>query len=125
MYKILYKNKEDSIDMKKNYVKLAASLFAAIMLTTGCTNTGTNGTGNTNTDGTTVQSGNIITESDARQIALERAGLETATFTEQRYDSYEQEYEFEFYTDEKKYDCNVSATDGRILEYDEENILNR
>lgn len=111
--------------MKKNYVKLAASLFAAIMLTTGCTNTGTNGTGNTNTDGTTVQSGNIITESDARQIALERAGLETATFTEQRYDTYEQEYEFEFHTDEKKYDCNVSATDGRILEYDEENILNR
>ena len=41
------------------------------------------------------QQENTLTESSARQIALEKAGVETATFTKQEYDSSEAEYEFE------------------------------
>lgn len=123
--------------MMKNYKKIIAALFVtASILTTGCTRTNTdgntNGTANatTNTDGTTntadgsTQKEPVLTETEARKIALERAGLETATFTKQKYDTYDGEYEFEFYANDKEYDCDVNAIDGTITEYDED-IINQ
>lgn len=138
----------------KNYRKIVAALFvSAAILTTGCTRSNTDGT-NTNTDGTTNTTTNtdgttngtantatntdgttnttdsttkkeaVITETEARQIALKRAGLDEATFTEQKYDAYDGEYEFEFYADDKEYDCDVNAIDGTITEYDED-IINQ
>ena len=126
----------------KNYKKIFAALFVtAAILTTGCTRSNTDGNANTNdttnattnmdgtdnaatnTDGTTTKEP-VLTESEARQIALKRAGLDAATFTEQKYDAYDGEYEFEFYADDKEYDCDVNAIDGTITEYDED-ILNR
>lgn len=128
----------------KNYKKIIAALFvSAAILTTGCTRSNTNGNANTdgntngtanattndtnntatNTDGTTTKEP-VLTESEARQIALKRAGLEGATFTEQKYDAYDGKYEFEFYANDKEYDCDVDAIDGTITEYAED-ILNR
>ncbi|MBQ8558460.1 MAG: PepSY domain-containing protein [Tyzzerella sp.] len=130
--------------MMKNHKKIIAALFVtAAILTTGCTrtntdgntNTNNNGTANTttNADGTTNNATNtdgttpkepVLTETEARKIALERAGLESATFTQQKYDAYDGEYEFEFYANDKEYDCDVNAIDGTITEYDED-IVNR
>lgn len=130
--------------MMKNYKKIIAALFVtAAILTTGCTRSNTDGNTNTNNDGTANTTTNadgttnnatntdgttpkepVLTETEARKIALERAGLESATFTQQKYDAYDGEYEFEFYANDKEYDCDVNAIDGTITEYDED-ILNR
>lgn len=97
--------------MKKKYQKFITALLAVTTIfMTGCAR---NNAGNADT-----RTAALLTETDARQIALQKAGLETATFTKQEYDSYETEYEFEFYAGDKEYDCNVSALDGAITEYD-------
>lgn len=101
--------------------------------TSGNNNTGNNGVGNnsnnnagnngSNTSGNNNASGhkNTLSEADARQVALKKAGLETATFTKQEYDANDVEYEFEFHTNEKEYDCDVNAIDGSIRNYSVEN----
>ena len=110
--------------MKKQYLKTMATLFAAtFLLLTGCgaNNTADNNTGNNS--GT--EQTNKLTEADARQIALKKAGLETATFTKQEYDANESEFEFEFHTDAKEYECDVNAIDGSIHNYSVENMENK
>lgn len=68
---------------------------------------------------------NLIAEADARQIALQKAGLETATFTKQEYDAMDTEYDFEFLTETKKYECEISALDGSIKDYSVEERYDR
>ena len=110
--------------MKKHISKIPAFLLAGtLLITTGCganntadNNTGNNNNGNNNLTGQE----NALTEADARQIALQKAGLESATFTKQEYDSHDKEYEFEFHTDSTEYDCDVSASDGTIRSYSTE-----
>lgn len=105
--------------MKKQYLKTMATLFvAAFLLLTGC---GANNARNNSADNNVSGQENALTEADARQIALQKAGLETATFTKQEYDANESEFEFEFHTDDKEYDCDVNATDGTINNYSVEN----
>ena len=123
--------------MKKQYLKTMAILFVTTLLfLTGCgannmtdNNTGDNGSSSngSNTAGNNNGAGheNKLTETDARQIALKKAGLETATFTKQEYDSNDKEYEFEFHTDDKEYDCDVNAIDGSIHNYSVENMENK
>lgn len=67
----------------------------------------------------------LITEADARQIALQKAGLETATFTKQEYDAMDTDYEFEFVTDTQKFECEISALDGTIKDYSVEERYDR
>lgn len=108
-------------NMKKYNSKISAFLLAsALFITTGCgaTNTADGNTGNNNSS----KQGNTLTEADARQIALQKAGLETATFTKQEYDSHDKEYEFEFHTDTMEYDCDVNEADGAIRNYSVEEI---
>lgn len=137
--------------MKKHNIRIMAILFAATLLfVTGCgannttdnNNTGNNGnntSGNNNTGNNGSNSNNnagnngnnsnnnasghknTLSEADARQVALKKAGLETATFTKQEYDANDVEYEFEFHTNEKEYDCDVNAIDGSIRNYSVEN----
>ncbi len=107
--------------MKKHNSKIPAFLLAGtLLITTGCgaNNTADNNADNTGTNGTQAQ--NMITETEARQYALQKAGLETATFTKQEYDSHDKEYEFEFHTDSTEYDCDVNASDGTIRSYSTE-----
>lgn len=102
--------------MKKHNFKTMVILFAAtLLLVTGC------GANNTADNNNASEQGSTLTEADARQIALEKAGLETATFTKQEYDANDVEYEFEFHTNEKEYDCDVNAIDGSIRNYSVEN----
>lgn len=111
--------------MKKQYLKTMGILFAATLLfVTGC---GANNTKDNNNNGNNNASGqeSRLSEADARQIALKKAGLETATFTKQEYDSNDMEYEFEFHTDDKEYDCDVNAIDGSIHNYSVENMENK
>jgi len=93
--------------MKNRNRKISAILFTAtLLLMAGCGN-------NQNHS----QQENTMTESSARQIALEKAGIETATFTKQEYDPSDQEYEFEFHTEDKAYECDISAVDGSIKSF--------
>lgn len=115
--------------MTKHNSKIPAFLLAGtLLITTGCgannnvdSNTGNNNTGNIGNNNTgnnnSSEQENTLTEADARQIALQKAGLETATFTKQEYDSHDKEYEFEFHTDAMEYDCDVNAADGAIRNY--------
>jgi uncharacterized membrane protein YkoI len=106
--------------MENHNSKIPAFLLAGtLIITTGCGAGGNNTAGNNNSS----EQGNTITEADARQIALQKAGLETATFTKQEYDSHDKEYEFEFYTDTMEYDCDVNAADGGIRNYSVEERL--
>lgn len=66
-----------------------------------------------------------ITEADARQIALDKAGLENATFTKQEYDATESNFDFEFHTDTKEYECEVNALNGEIKDYSVEERYER
>ncbi len=93
--------------MKKHNMKILVTLCAVtLFLITGC--------GNTNNKS---QQKSTMTESEARQIALEKAGVETATFTKQEYDSSDAEYEFEFHTEDKAYECDINAIDGSIKSF--------
>lgn len=108
--------------MKKHNFKTMVILFiATLLLVTGCGANNTadnNNAGNNNASGNnTSTQGTTLTEADARQIALEKAGLETATFTKQKYDANDVEYEFEFHTQDKEYDCDVNAIDGSVRNY--------
>lgn len=114
--------------MKKQHLKTMAIMFVTLLLfLTGCgannmTDYNANNSGSNTTDNNNgTEHGNKLTEADARQIALKKAGLETATFTKQEYDSNDKEYEFEFHTDDKEYDCDVNAIDGSIHNYSVEN----
>ena len=99
----------------KRYHKIPTFLLvSALLMTTGC---GANNTTDNNNDNNGTQAHGMITEADARLLALQKAELETATFTKQEYDSHDQEFEFEFYTDYMEYDCDVSAADGTIRSY--------
>ncbi len=92
--------------MKKQNTKISTIIFAILLLLiTGCSNNNSS------------QQENTLTESSARQIALEKAGIETATFTKQEYDSSDQEYEFEFHTEDKAYECDINAIDGSIKSF--------
>ena len=84
-------------------------LLTGIFILTGCAQIQTPKTG-------------MISEADAKVIALEKAGLETATFTEQHYDVEDVEYEFEFHTDTTEYECEVDARTGTIKNFDSEPI---
>lgn len=92
--------------MKKQNTKISTIIFTILLLLIiGCSNNNH------------AQQENTLTESSARQIALEKAGIETATFTKQEYDSSEAEYEFEFHTEDKEYDCDINAIDGSIKSF--------
>ena len=73
----------------------------------------------------TTPPADLISEADARQIALQKAGLETATFTKQEYDAMDTDYEFEFITDTQKYECKINALDGSIKDYSVEERYDR
>lgn len=91
-------------------------LLTGIFILTGCAQIQTpNAT-------TESQKTGMISEADAKVIALEKAGLETATFTEQHYDAEDVEYEFEFHTDTTEYECEVDARTGTIKNFDSEPI---
>ena len=63
-----------------------------------------------------------LTEAEARTIALRRAGLETAVFTQLKLDRDDGKavYELEFRAGGMEYDCDVDAVTGAVLDYDAE-----
>lgn len=97
-------------------MKKLALLLVGVFVLTGCTQVQTP---NTTTE---EQKTGMISEADAKVIALEKAGLETATFTEQKYDAEDAEYEFEFYTDTTEYECEIDARTGTVKGFDSEPI---
>ena len=80
-------------------------LILALLLLTGCTNN------NAQTQN------NMLAEADARQIALERAGVENVVFTKQQYDEDDSTFEFEFHTSDQNYECEINARNGKIKDF--------
>ena len=65
-----------------------------------------------------------LTKEEAKQIALDKAGVTTAeaTFTKAKldYDDGREEYEFEFFANGREFDIDVDANTGRVLKFDVE-----
>ena len=110
-------------NMTKHNSKIPAFLLAGTLLFTigcGANNTTDNNSGNNTTGNNGAQAKIMLTETEARQYALEKAGLDTAIFTKQEYDAHDKEYEFEFHTESTEYDCDVNASDGTIRSFSTE-----
>ena len=65
-----------------------------------------------------------LTKDEAKQIALDKAGVTAAeaTFTKARldYDDGREEYEFEFFANGREFDIDVDANTGRVVKFDVE-----
>lgn len=108
--------------MIKNSKKSIAILLAlGMILMTGCgrqQNSSEINTPNTTNNLNSATMNTEITIEEAKEIALAKAGIQDAVFTKEHYDREDADYEFEFHTDDKEYECEVSAHDGRIKDYD-------
>lgn len=79
-------------------------------------------TDNTNNNGTTTDSNNLITEDEAKKIALEHSGIQESDITNFRIkldtDDGMKEYEIEFYSGNTEYDYDISAISGEVISFD-------
>ena len=109
--------------MKK--LSLLVIIAALSISLVSCTNSG--GVSNSNNDSSNnssvhSQASNKITIDEAKEIALEHAGLtkDKVTFlaTENETDNGTEKYDIEFYYNDKEYDYEISAIDGKIIKYD-------
>ena len=71
-----------------------------------------------------ASSGEIITEDQAKAIALEHAGLAEADISRLQvrkdFDDGRQEYEVEFHVDRMEYEYEIDAVTGKILSFDKD-----
>lgn len=90
---------------------------------TGTSSSGsTKSSGNSSTSGQTTSESSVISESKAKQIALNHAGLTSSQVTYIKCkldrDDGQQVYEIEFYTgSNKEYDYEINASTGTIISY--------
>lgn len=127
-----YKNHSKHTHAKGTIMRKYGLIMALLLTTTimldGCgnnsTNAGKNETGTVTQNGQSTQTGDVISEEDAKAIALEHAGLseDETTFLKAKLemDDGVQEYEIEFYTVDKEYDYNIDAASGEIRSFDNE-----
>ena len=129
--------------MKK--AKLAAIMIIISISLVGCNNSGVSNSGATNesttnqntTNQTETNSGitnnevvgaNKITIDQAQEIALNHAKLtaEQVSFirTESEFDDGIEKYNIEFYYNNQKYDYDINAVNGQIIQYDLEGVIN-
>ena len=124
--------------MKK--VKLAAIMIIISISLVGCNNSGVSNSGATNestTNQTETNSGitnnevvgaNKITIDLAKEIALNHAKLtaDQVSFirTESEFDDGIEKYNIEFYYNNQKYDYDINAVNGQIIQYDLEGVIN-
>ena len=81
-----------------------------------------------NENSNAADSSKVITEDEAKSIALKDAGIEEADAKSLRIkldtDDGVKEYEVEFYTTEKEYEYEINANTGKILGKDVESFKN-
>lgn len=105
--------------MKKNLFKLtAAALAAGLVFTTGYGLVQASDSYIPNT------ASSSITLEQAKEIALSKANLSSATFTKATFDKEDNDFDLEFYASEKEYECEVNASNGYIKDFDVELIAN-
>lgn len=63
-----------------------------------------------------------ITEAEAQQVAFSHAGVSGATVIKAEYDRDDNKYEIEFIAGSYKYEYEISASDGRVIESEKEAI---
>ena len=122
--------------MKK--VKLAAIMIIISISLVGCNNSGISNSGATN-ESTTNQNTTNQTETNsgitnnevvgANKITIDQAKELTAdqvSFirTESEFDDGIEKYNIEFYYNNQKYDYDINAVNGQIIQYDLEGVIN-
>ena len=114
--------------MKKLILAIIVLVFSISLV--ACTDSGVvdNSNGNNSSingssdDSTNGKTSNKITIDQAKEIALKHAGLteDQVSFSETKNDIDDgiEKYDIEFYYNGKEYDYEISATDGKIIKYD-------
>lgn len=79
---------------------------------------------NYNPSGQGSSSGNSasVTEAEAQQAAFSHAGVSGATVIKAEYDRDDNKYEIEFIAGNYKYEYEISASDGRVIESEKEAV---
>ena len=79
---------------------------------------------NYNQSGQGSSSGNSasVTEAEAQQAAFSHAGVSGATVIKAEYDREDNKYEIEFIAGSYKYEYEISAADGRVIESEKEAV---
>lgn len=70
----------------------------------------------------TTPSATYISQSKAKSIALEKAGIKSATFKSVELDKEDGVYELEFYTSTYEYDYEIDAVTGKVLKAEKERV---
>ena len=79
------------------------------------------GQGGSSGNGSSGSAGSI-TEAEAQQAAFSHAGISGATVIKAEYDRDDNKYEIEFIAGNYKYEYEISASDGRVIESEKEAI---
>ena len=79
------------------------------------------GQGGSSGNGSSGSAGSI-TEAEAQQAAFSHAGVSGATVIKAEYDRDDNKYEIEFIAGSYKYEYEISASDGRVIESEKEAI---
>lgn len=79
------------------------------------------GQGGSSGNGSSGSAGSI-TEAEAQQAAFSHAGISGATVIKAEYDRDDNKYEIEFIAGSYKYEYEISASDGRVIESEKEAI---
>lgn len=99
--------------MKKLILAIIVLVFSISLV--ACTDSGV-------IDNSNGKTSNKITIDQAKEIALKHAGLteDQVSFSETKNDIDDgiEKYDIEFYYNGKEYDYEISATDGKIIKYD-------
>ena len=120
--------------MKKTFIVSALFLIITVLILTSCEKSSNYRKRPPVNDADTVIGGQqvnnndnsmqLINETDAKQAALEKAGVSESQVkhykSELDFDDGIYKYEIEFYADGYEYDIDVSAHDGTIFSFDKE-----
>lgn len=120
--------------MKKTFIVSALFLIITVLILTSCEKSSNYRKRLPVNDADTVIGGQtasnndnsmqLINETEAKQAALEKAGVSESQVkhykSELDYDDGIYKYEIEFYADGYEYDIDVSAHDGTIFSFDKE-----
>ena len=117
--------------MKK--AKLAAIMIIISISLVGCNNSGVSNSGATN-ESTTNQNTTNQTETNsgitnnevvgANKITIDQAEQVSFIRTESEFDDGIEKYNIEFYYNNQKYDYDINAVNGQIIQYDLEGVIN-
>ena len=83
---------------------------------------GSSSSGNSSSGNGSSGNSASVTEAEAQQAAFSHAGVSGATVIKAEYDRDDNKYEIEFIAGNYKYEYEISASDGRVIESEKEAV---